>query len=144
VRAQRHRLDRGRRHSELIGDEVAEPGGVEGAGHPKHALLGEAGNLGSQEGHLVEWVRDHDDDRFRRGIHDLPGHISHDAGVLLEEIHPAHPGLPGKARRDHHHVGPHRVRVVVGSPDDRLEALDRRGLVHIQSEPFRQSLDDVD
>ncbi len=54
------------------------------------------------------------------------------------------PGCRGKPRGDDHDVRARGVRVIVGPPDRRLEALERRGFPHVQGQPLRKPLDDVD
>src|SRR5215831_9697519 len=74
----------------------------------------------------------------------LADHRSENPRVLVQEVHPAHAGLAREAGRDDDDVRPCRVRVVVGSPDVRLEALHRGRLTHVQGESLGQALDDVD
>ena len=74
--------------------------------------------VGGQERHLVQRVGHHDMIAPGEPGTTLPTTSRMIAGVLPEEVHPAHTGLAGEPRRDHDDVGAGRVRVVVG-PDDR-------------------------
>src|SRR6266542_2935878 len=74
----------------------------------------------------------------------LLDHASDDAGVLVEQIHSAHPGLTGKSRRDDDDVRAGSLAVVVRAHDVRLEAFDRRRLPHVESQSLGQTFDDVD
>ena len=149
VRAERQRLHAADRHAELFGDEVGEPGGVEHAGLAEHPVLREAGGDLRQGGHLVERVGHHDHHRVRRVPGDVLGDLPDDAGVGLDEVHPAHARLARQAGGDDDDGGA-RDRLVAGAvlagrdPGDLgLEALDRTGLVQVESQAFRLALDDV-
>jgi amidohydrolase len=149
VRAERQRLDAADRDAQLLRDEVAEPGGVEHAGLADHPARREAGDLGGQRRHLVQRVRDHDQHRLRRVLGDVLHHVTHDLGVDLDQVHPAHAWLARQAGRDDHDAGSGDRLVALagrsgGLPGDLgLEALDRTGLVHVQGQALGLALDDV-
>jgi hypothetical protein len=94
--------------------------------------------------HLVERVRNDDQDRIGRARNHALDHRSHDRGVLGEKIHAAHAGLTREPRGDHHDVAAGGVGVVVRADDRGLVPLDRGGLLQIEGDPLRLPLDDVD
>ena len=130
--------------AELLGDERPEPGAVEHAGHPEHALAREARRRHRDVAHRVERIGHDDQDRVRgmlRGLlHDRPD----DTGVLGQQVVAAHPRLPGQARGHDDDVGAGRVRVVVGADDARIVPDDRGRLGEVEALALGQPLDDVD
>ena len=144
VRSQRHRLDLRRRDVELFRDEVPEPARVQYPRHPHHALAPEPARLRGEVGHLVERVRDDDDDRVGRAVLHVVHDVSDDARVLLQEVHPAHARLSRQTGGDHDDVRPSGVPVIVRPDDVRLESLHRARLAHVEGDALRQPLDDVD
>jgi hypothetical protein len=144
VGPERHRLHHQRRDAELLGDEGAQAGRIEHARHPHHPFLREARDVRGEEGHLVERVRHDDDDRVRRPGDEAFDHVADDPGVLAEQVHPAHAGLAWEPRGDHDDVRTGGIGVVVGADDVRLEPDDRGRLPHVERQPLRQALHDVD
>ena len=67
VPAEHHRLDVAHRHVERLGEERAVARRIEHTGHADDALAREARHVLRDVAHHVERVRDHDDDRVRRG-----------------------------------------------------------------------------
>ncbi len=100
---------------QFLGDEGAEAGGIEHAGHADHALAREAAELVGGLGHGVERVGDDDEDAVRRVLHDLADHIAHDLVVGVEQVVAAHAGLARDAGGDDDDVGVGGVGVVVGA-----------------------------
>ncbi len=69
-----------------LGQEVAEARGVEQAGHADDALGREAEGVLGERRHLVERVRDHDDDGVGRGRAHARADLRDDAAVALEQV----------------------------------------------------------
>ena len=67
-----------------------------------------------------------------------------DAGVLGQQVVPAHPRLAGQARGHDDDVGAGGVGVVVRADDPGVVADDRRRLGEVEALALRQPLDDVD
>src|SRR4051812_1173183 len=78
VAAQHEAGDVAHRDAQLPGDEGAEARRVEHARHADHPLLGEAAGLVGHGAHGVERVRDHDQDRVGRLLHERRGHVADD------------------------------------------------------------------
>jgi hypothetical protein len=102
---------------QLFGDEGAEAGGIEDAGHADDALAVEAGLLVGGLGHGVERIGDDDQDRLRRLRDDLGDHVGHDLVVGVQQVVAAHSGLARNAGGDDDDVGVGRGGVVVGADD---------------------------
>ena len=96
--------DTGNRLAQLLGHEVGEAGGVEHPGLADHPLVGKAGGELGQRGHLVKRVGHHDDHGLRGMLGHVFGDPAHNAGVDLNEVHPAHTGFTRQSSRNHHDV----------------------------------------
>ena len=77
---------------------------------------------------------------FAASVDDRPD----DAGVLGQEVVPAHPRLAGEPGRDDDDVGAGRVGVVVRADDPAVVADDRGRLGEVEALALGQALDDVD
>ena len=142
-----HRADR---HAEALGDEVAEPGGVEHAGLADDPAAREAvTTLAASAVISSSGLDDHDQHGVGRVLDDLLGDAAHDLGVDPDQVHPAHAGLARQAGGDDHDVraGDRLVALAARAGglagDLGLEALDRPGLVHVEGQALGLALDDV-
>src|SRR5450759_2821618 len=128
---------------ELRGDEGAEPGRVQDAGHADDAFGREAGRLERYVAHRVEWVRHDDDDRARADggslLHDGP----HDARVLGHEVVAAHARLARQAGGHDDDLRARGVRVIVRAGDPDVVADDRGGLDQVERLALGQPLNDI-
>ena len=77
-------------------------------------------------------------------LHGLLDDGPDDAGVLGEQVVPAHARLAGQAGRDDDDVGAGGVRVVVRADHAGVVPDHRRGLGKVEALALRQPLDDVD
>ena len=85
--------------AEFLGDEGAEAGGVEDAGHAEDAMLGEAANFVGVVAHGVEGIADDHDEGVGGVFDDLGGNAADDSHVGEEEIVTAHARDGGRCRR---------------------------------------------
>ena len=148
VAAEHERVDVLDRHARFHGDERAHARRVEHARHADDALPGELAQPVDRLAHRVERVGHRDDDRVRRVLHDLLGHRLHDLEVDVQQIVAAHPRLARHAGRDDDDVGAGRrgPALVIGAVADhaRVRSLDRAGLEHVERDPGRLLVGDVD
>src|SRR5215210_873033 len=114
--------------AELFGYERAVAGRVEDAGHAHHPLARKATRLHRHVAHRVERVRDDDEDRPRRMLHDLFGNAGHDVLVRLQQVVAAHPWLAGTAAGYDDHVRARGLLIIVGARYIRVVAEDRAAL----------------
>ena len=129
---------------QFIGDEGAEAGGIEHAGHADDALAGESAELVGGLRHGVERIRDDDQDAVGRILHHFADDRLHDVVIGVEQVVAAHAGLARDAGGDDDDVGVRGVFVVVGAGDVGVALLDGHGLEQVESFALRDAFDDVD
>ena len=89
---------------ELIGQEMAETGGIENPGHAHHLVVGQAAFLAHDPDHGVEGVGDDDDEGLGAVFLDAPGDRGDDPGIDADQIIAAHARLAGHTGGDDDHV----------------------------------------
>jgi hypothetical protein len=129
---------------ELLGDEGAEAGRVEDAGHADDALAVELRLSVGGLGHRVERVRHDDEDGVRRVGGDFADDVGHDLVVGLQEVVAAHARLARDASGDDDDVGVGGVGIVVGADDVRVALLNGHGLEQVESFALGDAFDDID
>src|SRR6185312_1897579 len=129
---------------QFVGDEGAEAGGVENAGHPDNALAGEAAHFVSRLGHRVERIRDDDQNAIRGMLNNFADYIFHDFVVRVQQVIAAHTGLARNSGGDNDDVGVGGVGVIVGAEDVGIALLDRHGLEQVEGFALRHAFNDVD
>ena len=129
---------------QFVGDEGAEAGGVEHAGHADDALAGESAELVGGLRHGVERIGNDDQNAVGRMLHHLADDRFHDVVVRVEQVVAAHAGLARDAGGDDDDVGVRGVFVVVGAADVGVALLDGHGFEQIESFALRDAFDDVD
>ena len=113
--AQHHRGDVLGADVELLGEEKAEPRGVEHAGHADHLVARQPARLLQRPHHGVERVGDADDEGFRRVFAQAGAHLLHDLEVDLDQVVAAHAGLARHAGGDDHDIGVLELGIFVGA-----------------------------
>ena len=121
------------RNLEFLGEEEAEAGAIEHAGHADHHVLRQAGELLQRPDHRVERVGDADDEGVRGVFLDAGADLFHDLEVDAEKVVAAHAGLAGNARRHDADIGAFDGGVVAGTRQRGVEAVDRRGLCDVEA-----------
>uniref|UniRef100_E6QN76 Uncharacterized protein n=1 Tax=mine drainage metagenome TaxID=410659 RepID=E6QN76_9ZZZZ len=129
---------------EFFGDEGAEAGRVEYAGHADDALAVEAGLFEGSLGHSVEGVGDDDEDGLGRLGDDFRDHVGHDLVVGVEQVVAAHSGLAGQASGDNNDVGVGGLGIVVGAGDVYVAFFDGHGFEQVESLALWDAFGDVD
>ena len=142
--AEHHRLDVVDRDVERLGEERAEPRGVEHTRHPDDSLTWESRHLLRYPAHHVERVRDHQDDGAGAMLPDLDRDLLDDVGVGTDQIVAAHARLARDTRGDDHELASRRGLVIVRPHDPGVEPFDRRGLPLIEGFALGYPLDHVD
>ena len=132
------------RDVEFFGEEPAEAGRVEDAGHADDLVARQAAGLLERPDHGVERVGDADDECVRRVLLDAGADGFHDLEVDAEEVVAAHARLAGHARGDDDHVGAGDGGIVAGAGELRVEAFDRRGFGEIERLALRDAVGDVE
>src|SRR5439155_22765422 len=74
------------RDIEFIGQEIAEPGGIEHAGHADHLLMRHAGSLLQRPYHRIQRVGDADDEGVGGILLDAGADLLHDLEIDAQEI----------------------------------------------------------
>ena len=129
---------------EFFGEEEAEAGRVEHAGHADDHVLRQAGELLQRPDHRVERVGDADDEGVRRILLDAGADLFHDLEVDAEQVVAAHAGLAGNTGSDDADVGTFDRSVVAGTRQRGIEAFDRRGLGDIEALALRDTVGNVE
>ena len=129
---------------ELVGDEGAEAGGVENAGHADYAFAGEAAQFVCGLGHGIERIGDDDQDAIRRVLNDFADDVFHDFVVGVQQVIAAHAGLARNSGGDDNDVGIRGVRIIIGADDVRIALLDGHGFEQVEAFALRHAFDDVD
>src|SRR2546429_2070376 len=129
---------------EFLGDESAEAGGVEYAGHADDAFAGKAAHLVGGLRHGVERIGDDDEDAVWRVMHDLADYVVHNFVVGIQKVIAAHAGLARNSGGDDDDVGVGGVGVVVRADNIGIALLDRHGLEQVETFSLRNALHDVD
>ena len=129
---------------ELLGNEGAEPRGVEHARHPKNTLARELTDFVGQLCHCIERVADDDQNAGGRSLDELQSHAPHDVLVGLDQVVSRHARLAWNAGGDHADAGCSGFLVAIGSDDAGVVAHDRPGFQHVEGFSLWQTLDDVD
>ena len=132
------------RDLELVGDEVAEAGGIEHAGHADHHVARQAAELLQRPDHRVERVGDADDEGLRRVFLDAGADLLHHLEVDLEEVVAAHAGLARHAGGDDADIGALDRLVGRGAGELGVEAEHRRGLGDVERLAVRDAFDHVE
>ena len=101
------------RNIQFLGDEGAEAGGIEDAGHADDAVFREFGDHQGDLCHGVERVRYHYNDGVGGDGYGFFGGSAYDFVILQEKIVSAHARFAGEAGGDDYHVGIGGERVVV-------------------------------
>ena len=122
------------RDLEFLGDEGAEAGRIENAGHADDAVFREFRDHVRDLRHGVERIGDDDDDGVGRNGGGLFGGGFDDFVVGEQKVVAAHAGFAGEAGGDDDDVGIRGGRVIVGSGDADVVAFDGTGLEEV--EPF--------
>ncbi len=143
VTAEHHGVDVAGRDVEFFGDEPAETGAVENAGHAHDFVLGETGLGGNEVGHDVERIA-HDDDNGVGGVLlDVFSHAADDLGVLGEKVIAAHAGLTGQSAGDDNDIGTFVVGRIVRAFDEAVEAFNTGRLHQVEGLALRHAFNDV-
>ena len=136
-----HVLDR---HVELLGEEVAEAGRIEHAGHADDLFGLQAGELLQRPDHGVERVGDADDEGVRGILLDAVADRFHDLQVDADQVVAAHAGLARHAGGDDDHVGACDIGIVVRALVPGIEPVDRRGFGDVETFALGNALRDVE
>ena len=136
-----HVLDR---DVELLGQEVAEAGRVQHAGHADDLLRLQAGELLQRPHHGVERVGDADHEGVGGILLDAVADRFHDLEVDADEVVAAHAGLARHAGGHDDHVGARDVGVVVRALVLGVEPVDRRGFGDVETFALGNALRDVE
>ena len=129
---------------EFLGEEVAEAGRVEHAGHADDLVVRQAREFSQRPDHRVERVGDADDERVRCVGGDPFADRLHDLQVDAEQIVTAHAGLARHAGGDDNHIGAGDIGIIVRPDDLGVEALDRGALAKIERLALRHAFDHVE
>jgi hypothetical protein len=132
------------RDVELLGEEVAEAGRVEHAGHAADLGVRQAGELAQRPDHGVERVGDADDEGVGGVARDALADRLHHLEVDAEQVVAAHAGLARHAGGDDADVGALDVGVVVGALEAGVEAVDGGGLGDVERLALRDAFGDVE
>ncbi len=132
------------RNAELFGEEIAEAGAIENAGHADDACRRQAGHFLHHPDHDVERVGDDDDEGVRAMLLDVLADRGDDLGVDADEIVAAHAGFARDAGRDDNDIGARQLGIIVRADDLGVKILDRRGLGDIERLALRHAFDDVE
>ena len=132
------------RDIELFGQEEAEAGRVEHAGHADHLVARQSGCLLQRPDHGVEGVGDADDEGFGRVFAQAGADLLHDLQIDLDEVVAAHAWLARHAGGDDDHIGILDLGVFVDALELGGEALDRRGLRQVERLALGHAVDHVE
>jgi hypothetical protein len=132
------------RDLELLGEEVAEAGGIEHACHSDNALVREPGKFAKRPDHRVQGVGDADDEAVRGVRLDALADGFHDLEVDPEQIVAAHAGLAGDPGGDDADVGALDVGIILGAGEKRVIAFDRPGLGEVERLALGNAFGDVE
>ena len=133
-------------HADLqfLGNEGAEAGGIEHAGHANHAIAGELADLVGDLRHGIERVGNHNQDAVGRVDDHVLDNFANDFGIGIEQVITAHSRLAGDSRGNHYDVRVSGVFVIVGAEHVRIALLDGHGFEQIQSLALRHAFYDID
>ena len=132
------------RNSERLGQEEAEAGRVQHAGHADHLLMGQAREFPQRPDHRVERIGDAYHEGVRRMGLDALAHGLHHLEVDAQQIVAAHARLSGHAGGDDAYVRAGQVGVVAGPLEQGVGAEHRRGLVQVEGLALWDAFDDID
>jgi hypothetical protein len=79
-----------------------------------------------------------------RSLNRLLHHIAHDLEVRIQQVVAAHPRLARNPRRNHHHIRPRRVRIIVRPNNRHIALFNRHRLGEVQPLALRHALDHID
>ncbi len=132
------------RDVEFLGEEMAEPGGIEHSGHSDDSAVRKAAKFAERPDHRVERIGDADDEAVGGVRLDALADRLHHLEVDPEQIVAAHPGLSGDSGGDDADVGVGDLGIILGAGQPDVIAFDRAGLGEIEALALRNALGDVD
>ena len=131
------------RHSELIGDEVAEPRAIKHACHAAHHMMRQTRELTQRPHHRVKRVGDANNERARRvGLNAFADGL-HDFQVDADQIVTAHPRFAGHPCGNNDHVSPGDILIIIRSCDFRVVAFNRAALRKIKRLALRNAFNHI-